>query len=343
MKKWLIWSGMLLLFLITAGLITVYSWSHTPYGILDYKAALGLRLLYEPPDFDNFTVEELRARYLEEEKTLPDDYKQWIETSRDTILSTAVGKIPVRIYIPNLNEKLPVIVYYHGGGFVFGTLNEYNTLCAKLAHFSSALVVSVDYRLAPENPYPAAVEDAYAALQWIYHNAYPIGGDSTRMAVMGSSAGGNLAAVVTQMARDRQELMILHQVLLYPATQSVNLATDSHLKYGRDFGLTTQHVAWYIDQYLPNKMDRYEAYASPLLAEDLSHLPPAFVALAGFDPLRSEGEDYAIRMQEAGVEVTLVNYPTMIHGFAKITAFHQSEEVLKEIGGVLKQTFLTQF
>ena len=330
---------MLVLLIVAVGLITIYSWSQTPYGTLDYKAALGLWLLYEPPDFHIFTVAELRARYLEEEKTLTDEYKQWVETSFDTILSTAVGKIPVRVYKPESGEKLPVIVYYHGGGFVFGTLNEYNTFCAKLAYFSSALVVSVDYRLAPEHPYPAAVEDAYAALQWAYHNAFLIGGDSSRMAVAGSSAGGNLAAVVAQMTRDRQDAQLRYQVLLYPATQSVNLETDSHLKYGKDFGLTTQHVAWYIDQYLPNTMDRYEAYASPLLAEDLSHLPPALVVVAGFDPLRSEGEDYAIRMQEAGVEVSLVNYETMIHGFAKITAFHQSDEVLKEAGKILYNAF----
>ena len=110
-------------------------------------------------------------------------------------------------------------------------------------------------------------------------------------------------------------------------------------KHGKDYGLTTRHVAWYIDQYLPNRMDRYEAYASPLLAEDLTHLPPALVVVAGFDPLKSEGEDYAKRLQEAGVEVSLVNYATMIHGFAKITAFHQSEEVLKEVGSLLYSVF----
>lgn len=339
MNKWLLGIGILLLILLGSAFLTIFNWTHTPYGTLDYKAALGLRLLYEPPDFENFTVAELRARYLTEEQALTDDYHQWIASIYDTTFAGTTGEIPVRIYKPSLQENLPLIVYYHGGGFVFGTLNEYNTLCAKLAHYSSAIVISVDYRLAPEHAYPAAVTDAYDALQWTYRNASNLGGDSSRITVVGSSAGGNLAAVVALMARDRQGVPIQYQVLLYPATQSVDLQTDSHIKFGKGYGLTTQHVAWYINQYLPKKADRYEVYASPLLADNLQDLPPALVVVAGFDPLRSEGEEYADKMQAAGGKVKLINYETMIHGFAKITPFHQSEEVLKEVGEELSEIF----
>lgn len=231
MKKLLFWLGIFLILIMLIVGITIYSWTQTPYGNLDYKAALGLQLLYEPPDFENLTVPELRSRYLEEEKSLTDEYKQWIASSFDTTFFGNNREIPVRVYKPSLQEKLPIIVYYHGGGFVFGRLNEYNTMCAKIAQYSASIVVSVDYSLAPEHPYPAAPNDAYHALVEVYRNSKKLGGDSTRIAVMGSSAGGNLATVAAMMARDQKSVPVSYQVLLYPATQSINLETESHLKF----------------------------------------------------------------------------------------------------------------
>lgn len=329
MKKILLYCFFSLLALLLAVSILIYSWTQTPYGTLNYKAAVGVRLLYEPPNFEQFTVKELRQRYKGEEAQLNNDYLKWVASVEDSTVHSSETNISIRLYYPEGEGDFPVIIYYHGGGFVFGTLNEYNTLCAKLSHYAQAIVVSVDYRLAPEHPYPAPVDDAWVALNWIYIHAAQLGGDSTRLAVMGDSAGGNLAAVVSQIARDQSKDFIDFQALLYPATQSVDLETDSHQKYGQDYGITTRQIAWYIRQYLPNESDRVEAYASPLLAERLGKLPPALVVTAGFDPLKSEGEAYAKKLESSGVIVALVEFESMIHGFANIEAFSQSEEVLQ--------------
>ena len=334
MNRWWLIASAAVLTLLMAAVITVYSWTQTPFGTLHYLAAIGVRLIYEPPDIENYSPAELRERYKQEEPTST-KYLQYVSSMRDTIVLSAKGEIPIRLYYPSPTDDLPIIVYYHGGGFVFGTLNEYDLLCAKLAHETSALVVSVDYRLAPEHPYPAAAKDAYTALQWVYQNAQSIGGDSTRIAVVGDSAGGNLATVVSLMARDSSQYFIDYQVLLYPATQSIDLTTTSHQNFGEGYGITTRQIDWYIEQYLPNESDRYEAYASPLLANDLGNLPPALVVLAGFDPLKTEGEQYAEKLQAAGVPVRLLTYESMIHGFANIPEFPQSEELLDEIATAL--------
>jgi acetyl esterase len=338
MRKWWIAGAISLLTVFSAVVITVFFWTQTPFGTLHYLAAIGLRFIYEPPDVQNYSPAELRERYRREESTST-KYLDYVSHVKDTIALTAEGKIPIRLYYPSPANNLPVIVYYHGGGFVFGTLNEYNLLCAKLSARTSALVVSVDYRLAPEHPYPAPVNDAYAALQWVYQNAPSIGGDSTRLAVAGDSAGGNLATVVSMMARDSSHAFVDYQVLLYPATQSVDLTTASHQNFGEEYGITTHQIDWYIEQYLPNESDRYEAYASPLLAEDVSGLPPALVVLAGFDPLKTEGQEYAEKLQAAGVPVRLLTYESMIHGFANIPEFPQSEDLLDKIAVTLDSVF----
>jgi len=338
MRKWWIAGVISLITIFSAVAITVFFWTQTPHGTLHYLAAIGLRFIYEPPDIQNYSPAELRERYLREESTST-KYLSYVTRVKDTTALTTEGGIPMRLYYPSPTNNLPIIVYYHGGGFVFGTMNGYNLLCAKLSARTSALVVSVDYRLAPEHPYPAPINDAYAALWWIYQNAPSIGGDSTRLAVAGDSAGGNLATVVSMMARDSNQAFVDYQVMLYPATQSVDLATASHQNFGEEYGITTHQIDWYIEQYLPNKSDRYEAYASPLLAEDVSGLPPALVVLAGFDPLKTEGQEYAEKLKAAGVPVRLLTYESMIHGFANIPEFPQSEELLDEIAVTLDSVF----
>lgn len=338
-KKRVVVGGGILLAVGLVGFATVIFWTQTPFGTLDPLAAVGLRLVYQPPDIQHHSAAELRKRYLAEEP-ISSEYPEYVYQIKDTVAATADNRsISLRLYYPSPDDHLPVVVYYHGGGFVFGTLNEYNLLCAKLAQKTGALVISVDYRLAPEYPYPTPSEDAYAALRWIYHHASSLRGDSSRMAVAGDSAGGNLAAVVSLMARDSGMAFLDYQILLYPATQSVDLTTESHLNFGTEYGLTTRQVAWYIDQYLPEVSDRYEAYASPLLADDLSGLPPALVVLAGFDPLRTEGEQYADRLRAAGVPVTLHTYESMIHGFANVPQFRQADEVLDEVADALNPVF----
>lgn len=340
MKDILLIVSTLLVMVLLTGFVMVFSWTQTPFGTLDYVAAIGLQLVYEPPDTQTYSAAELREQYRQRESTST-EYLEYVTQVSDTAITTASHAIPVRLYYPSGKSNLPIVVYYHGGGFVFGTLNEYDLLCAKLAQKASALVVSVDYRLAPEHPYPAPGKDAYHALQWVYQHANTLGGDSTRIAVAGDSAGGNLAAVVSLMARDSGQTIIDYQVLLYPATQSIDLTTESHQNFGEDYGLTTAQVDWFIEQYLPNKSERYEAYASPLLADNLSNLPPALIVLAGFDPLKTEGQEYAKKLNAAGVPVILSDYKSMIHGFANIPEFHQSDEVLDEVAVALQPIFNT--
>jgi acetyl esterase len=224
------------------------------------------------------------------------------------------GEIPVRIYQPHGAGVKPVLIYLHGGGWVIGTLDSYDATCRELAQGAGCVVVSVDYRLAPEHRYPAAPEDCYAALQWVAANAASLGADAKRLAVGGDSAGGNLSAVVSQMARDKGGPAIRFQLLIYPVTDA-DFTRGSYTSNAEGYLLTTASMHWFWDHYIPGKAKRAEPYASPLRAKDLSGLPPAWVCTAEFDPLRDEGEAYAKRLQEAGVTTQLTRFDGLIHGF----------------------------
>lgn len=221
----------------------------------------------------------------------------------------------VRIYTPEGAGPFPVIVYFHGGGWVFANLNVYDASARALTNAAGAIVVSVAYRQAPEFPFPAAAEDAYAATQWIMSNAAEFNGDGTRVAVVGESAGGNLAAVTTLMARDRGGLMPVYQVLVYPITQVVDFETPSYQEQADAAPLSRAGMMWFVGHYVPNEADRTNPYVSPLLVEDLSGLPPATIITAQIDPLRSDGENYANRLTEAGITVVYQNYPNVTHEF----------------------------
>ena len=229
------------------------------------------------------------------------------------------GEIPIRIYKPSDEADLPMLAFYHGGGWVLGDIASHDRLCRLLANGAACIVVSVDYRLAPEHKFPAAPEDCYAALQWIAANGNTFGGDPSRIAVGGESAGGNLSAAVALMARDRQGPSICYQLLLYPVTDLTALETQSYNAFATDHGLEKASMAWFIDHYLADAADAQNPYASPLHAPDLTNLPPAAVMTAGFDVLRDEGDAYAARLQEAGVPVTHKCYPGFIHGFYVMT------------------------
>ena len=224
------------------------------------------------------------------------------------------GAIPVRIYQPHGAGVKPVLVYLHGGGWVIGTLDSYDATCRELAQGAGCVVVAVDYRLAPEHRYPAAPEDCYAAVRWVAANAASLGADARRLAVGGDSAGGNLSAVVSQMARDKGGPAIRFQLLIYPVTDA-DFTRRSYVDNAEGYLLTTASMHWFWDHYLPNPGQRAEPYASPLRAADLSGLPPAWVCTAEFDPLRDEGEAYAKRLQQAGVSTTLTRFDGLIHGF----------------------------
>jgi acetyl esterase len=238
---------------------------------------------------------------------------------RDAWVPARNRVIPVRIYTPADRElacggRLPVLVYYHGGGWTLGSLATYDSLCRALARGSGGLLVSVDYRLAPEHPFPAAVEDAHLALEWVARNADDLGGDARRLAVGGDSAGGTLATVVARRARQEQ-LPVAFQALLYPSTDVSHTDSPSYQQYGQGYWLTTRAVETFRGFYLPDPNWWRHPDASPLLApdQDLRLLPPTLVMTAGCDVLRDEGRAYADRLAALGVPVVYRLEPELIH------------------------------
>lgn len=229
-------------------------------------------------------------------------------------LPIAPDGIRVRLYAPAAEAALPILVYFHGGGWVLGSPDNVDPLCRTLANRARCLVASVDYRLAPEFKFPRPAEDAYAATDWIVRHATKLGGDPQRIAVGGDSAGGNLAAVTALMSRDRGDFSLVYQLLLYPVTH-YNFETPSYLDLAEGYGLKREEMIWFWHHYLSAPADGHHPYASPLLAPNLSHLPPAHVVTAEYDVLRDEAEAYADRLRQAGVSVTQQRYLGTIHGF----------------------------
>jgi acetyl esterase len=251
------------------------------------------------------------------------------------------GEIPVRIYTPSGVAEAagrPFLVYFHGGGWLLGNLDSHDSLCRSLANAAAAIVVSMDYRLAPENRFPAAVEDAYGAVCWVAEKGTHLGGDPSRLAVGGDSAGGNLAAVCCLLGRDRKGPQLSHQLLLYPVVDLSNFHTRSYQEHGTGYLLTADSMAYYRDQYLRNDGDRKNPLASPLLAEDLSGLAPATVVAAELDVLTDEGKAYADRLKDAGVPTTYLCYEHMIHPFLNfLGTVDQARAAVLEIGALLRK------
>jgi acetyl esterase len=223
------------------------------------------------------------------------------------------GELPLRLYRPAAERPLPALLYFFGGGWVLGTIDTADAVSRSLANSADALVVVAGYRLAPEHPFPAAVDDCYAALRWVAEHAREIGADPARLAVGGDSAGGNLAAGVALLAR-ADGVALAGQLLVYPNTDQ--LADDESMRDADDRFLFNRHsVAWYRQHYLTSPADAASPLASPLRAESLAGLPPALVITAEYDPLRDQGEAYARRLADEGVQVELSRYPGMAHGF----------------------------
>ena len=231
------------------------------------------------------------------------------------IAGPAGSDLPVRTYWPATVSDTPgVVVYFHGGGWVLGDLDTHDATARRMSNDAGSLVVSVDYRRPPEHRFPAAAEDAYAALLWAAEHARELGPDPDRLAVAGDSAGGNLATVAALMARDREGPTIALQLLIYPVTDH-DFTTESYMDSTVDGFLVPAHMRWFWDQYVPDLEQRDHPYAAPLRAADLRRLPPAHVLTAECDPLRDEGQRYATRLREADVEVTLQHCPGTFHGF----------------------------
>ena len=239
------------------------------------------------------------------------------------------GDFQVRVLVPN-SHPAGVIVYYHGGGWVVGSIDESDTLGRKLAERTSCAVVLVDYRLAPEHPYPVAVDDSYAALEWTAAHMDDIAGAEVPLIVAGDSAGGNLSAVMSVRARDRNGPNIALQVLVYPVTDA-NFDRPSYVDPDNQLFLTRDSMIWFFDHYIPDVARRNEPDASPLYTEDLSGLPPATILTAEHDPLRDEGEEYATKLEAAGVEVDMQRHLGQMHAFFALLMLPGSERGMQQV------------
>ena len=257
----------------------------------------------------------------------------------DRLIPGPGGDIPVRIYTPPGSGPFPLLVYFHGGGWVIGNIDLADGTCRRLAIGAGCVVVNVEYRLAPENKFPAGPEDCYAATNWVARNASSINGDGSRIATGGDSAGGNLSAVISLMARDRGGPPLVLQVLLYPVVER-NFSTRSYEENADGYMLTRDEMIWFWESYLRDESEASNPYVAPIQAKDLSGLPPALVITVEFDPLRDEGEAYAQRLKEAGVPTTCTRYDGMIHGFLRRTSYmDKGIEATAQVCAALKDAF----
>ena len=258
----------------------------------------------------------------------------------DRHIPGVISEIPVRVYTPEGNSPMGVLVYFHGGGWVLGDLESHDRVCRALANLAGCVVVSIGYRLAPEHVFPAAAEDCYAATKWVSENASSLGADPSRLAVGGDSAGGNLAAVVSMMARDRGGPSIAFQLLLYPVTDAA-MDTPSQKEFASDgFVLSRADMEWFWNNYVESSAEKMNQYASPLRAKNLAGLPPALILTASHDPLRDEGERFAQRLISSGVKVTCTRYEGVTHGFVSFAdALDKGKEGQRQAADALKVAF----
>jgi len=257
----------------------------------------------------------------------------------DRTIPGPTGDIPVRLYRPDNAPvgPLPILIFYHGGGWIQGDIEVHDEPCRLVANASGGLVISVDYRLAPEHKFPAGVDDCLAAFRWVRDHADEIGADPTRIAVGGDSAGGNLSAVVCQQIAAAGEAGPMFQLLIYPATDS-RMQTKSFDMFGEGFFLTRERIDWYLELYLDDfEANKLDPRFSPVFTDDLSNLPPALVITAGFDPLRDEGRAYHESLLAAGVKSDYLQYDGMIHAFINMAGtLPQGADALRRSGAALK-------
>jgi acetyl esterase len=279
--------------------------------VLDIAEEKGL------PSLDELSPTEAKAAY--EERALTLTFKDVdIGKTMDIDIPGPNGEIPIRIYHPiGMTAPLPVLVYYHGGGWVIGSRDTHDSLCRLIANSGPFIVVSVDYRMGPEHPFPAAVEDSTTALNWTAENIADYSGDPKNIAVGGDSAGGNLSAVVSLIARNEKTYMPKFQWLIYPATQ-MEMTTPSHKNYAEGYFLTRSLMEFFQNHYLTDEANKKDWRASPLLADSLADLPPALIQTAGFDPLQDEAIAYSERMNKEGSKATHTHYEGMLHGFINL-------------------------
>jgi acetyl esterase len=308
---------------------------------LDPDAAFVYQAFQEAgrPAYETLSPEEAREYYRQARLVTNPDPPE-LKSVEPLSIPAAHGSIPARIYTPRKIRQAgglaPGLVFFHGGGWVIGDLDTHDVACRKLADEGQLIVISVDYRRAPEHKFPAAVDDAIAATAWIAGHAQKLGIDAARLSVGGDSAGGNLAAVVALAARDGDGPAIAGQVLIYPATDFA-MTHASHREPETSILLTHSVIRWFCDHYLSGAADVGDWRASPARASTLAGLPPAYVLTAGADPLRDEGDEYARRLRDAGVAVTHRSFPGQFHGFFTMGKLLQQANVAaSEIGAWLQ-------
>lgn len=298
----------------------------------EYQALLAQLAEQPAPKFTDLSPEEGRAMY---RLARPVNEDLTVGSLADQHIPSPGGDIPIRIYTPVGDGPFGILVNFHGGGWVIGDLGTADSVCREMTVLANCIVVSVDYRLAPEHPYPAAVDDAYAAISWVARNAESLGG-SGKLAVAGESAGGNLAAVVCQKARDENGPHIDFQLLAYPVTDH-DLTRPSYAENGEGNMLELDTMIWFWDYYCPDATRRGEPAASPLLASSFEDLPAAMVITAEMDPLRDEGQAYAQALTDAGVATEYVCFDGLIHDFlAHATLLPCSRQAFDRVAAAAK-------
>jgi Esterase/lipase len=288
------------------------------------------------PPLYRLSLPEARATY--RDICVPDQPPDNVAGVRDRVIEGPDGDIRLRTYTPDATGSPPALVFYHGGGWMLGGLDTHDTLCRVLASEAEAVVTAVDYRLAPEHRFPAAVEDCYAATRWVAANAGRLGADPETLVTCGDSAGATLAAAVGMLARDRGAPELDYQVLAYPPTTHA-FDTDSYRENAQGYFLTRDDMQRFWDGYLRSEADGRHPYASPLRAERLAGLPPTLVLTCGFDPLRDEGEALADQLDRADVSTTHLQYDDMIHGFLTMLAdpaLDRAREAVEELGAEIR-------
>jgi len=303
--------------------------------LMDQMAALNA------PPIHTLTPELVRMgikMQLENDTNEPESVAQVVNRT----IPGPTGELPVRIYTPAGSGPFPALVFFHGGGWVICDLDTHDNLCRSLCNEAGCVVVSVDYRLAPEHKFPAAPEDCYAAAMWVAGHAAEINADSGKIAIGGDSAGGNLTAVVAQMVRDQGGPHLALQLLIYPATDFTSDG-PSIRENGQDYFLTIDDMNWFMNYYLNSDADKKNPLASPMQSANLHSLPTALVITAEYDPLRDEGETYGKRLKEAGVPVAISRYNGMIHGFLTLEPLtDKGKQAREECAQALRTAFDTQ-
>ncbi|MBO9647847.1 MAG: alpha/beta hydrolase [Variovorax sp.] len=304
-------------------------------GVLQMMAGSGAK-----PVADG-TPEEGRAGYLALTKgSLTPEQTVPVASVQDTTVPGGAGPIPARIYRPEGAGPFPIVAYFHGGGFVIGNLDTHDNMCREICHGAQAVVVSVDYRLAPEHPFPAGIEDAVAAAKWVVAHARELGGNGT-VAVAGDSAGGNFSAVVSQQLRDAG-IALAAQFLIYPAVDHVAAVYPSAGQNGKGYFLEADTVAWFYNHYAGGYANTLDPRLAPLQAKSLANLPPAVIVNAEFDPLRDQAPAYANALRAAGGQAELIEGPGMVHGFFDMGRWSPGAQAvithsIARFGALLKQ------